>query len=128
MEHYFYTMKLKTVFAILFIVLYTSCSKSSSPGGGGGGGGGGAVDCSVVAKSFSTNVQPITSSRCAIPGCHAAGSTNGPGELTTYQQIFNARAQIRPAVSSGLMPQGSTLTQAQINTIVCWIDSGAPNN
>jgi len=126
-------MKLKAVLFVLVIVTYTSCSKSSSSGGstggtGGGGGGGGTVDCSVIAKSFSTNVQPIISSRCAIPGCHGAGSVNGPGELTNYQQIFNARSQIRPAVSSGLMPQGGSLTQAQINTIVCWIDSGAPNN
>jgi hypothetical protein len=26
------------------------------------------------------------------------------------------------------MPQGSTLTTAQKNSILCWIDSGAPNN
>ena len=119
-------MKLKSIAAILMIVLFASCSKSSSNGGGGGGTG--TVNCSTVAKSFSANVQPITSTRCAISGCHAAGSANGPGELTTYQQIFNARSQIRPAVLSGLMPQGSTLTQSQINSIVCWIDSGAPNN
>jgi len=127
-------MKLKAVFFILVIVTYASCSKSSSSAGGtgggsgGGGGGNGTVDCSAIAKSFSANIQPIISSRCAISGCHGAGSVNGPGELTTYQQIFNARSQIRPAVSSGLMPQGSSLTQAQINTIICWIDSGAPNN
>lgn len=121
-------MKQKIAAAILIIVLFTACSKSSTSGGSNGGGSNGNVDCGTAAKSFSANVQPIISGRCAIPGCHAAGSTNGPGELTTYQQIFNARAQIRPAVSSGLMPQGSSLTQAQINTIICWIDSGAPNN
>jgi len=120
-------MKQKLATAILIIVLFTACSKPGTNGGGGNGGNGN-VDCATVAKSFSANVQPITSSRCAVPGCHGAGSVNGPGELTTYQQIFNARAQIRPAVSSGLMPQGSSLTQAQINTIICWIDSGAPNN
>jgi hypothetical protein len=26
------------------------------------------------------------------------------------------------------MPQGPTLTTAQKNSIICWIDSGAPNN
>jgi hypothetical protein len=31
-------------------------------------------------------------------------------------------------VLSGLMPQNATLTTAQKNTIICWIDSGAPNN
>src|SRR5438477_11583315 len=110
-------MKLKTATAILFIFLFIGCSKSNT-GGGTGNGGNGNIDCSVVAKNFSANVQPITSTRCAISGCHAAGSSNGPGELTTYQQIFNARSQIRPAVLSGLMPQGSSLTQAQINNII----------
>jgi hypothetical protein len=127
LNHIFYTMKPITVLFVLVIVVFFSCSKSSS-GGGGGGGGNGTADCSTIAKSFSANVQPITSTRCAISGCHAAGSINGPGELTTYQQIFAARAQIRSAVASGVMPKGSSLTQAQINTIVCWIDAGAANN
>jgi hypothetical protein len=26
------------------------------------------------------------------------------------------------------MPQSGTLTQAQINAFICWIDSGASNN
>src|SRR5215210_478071 len=98
-------MKLKNFvpFVIIIILLFTACSKSSSGGGSTGGGGNGNVDCNSVPKSFSANVQPITSTRCAISGCHAAGSNNGPGELTTYQQIFNARMQIRPAVLSGTM-------------------------
>ena len=121
-------MKWKSIFAIIIIVSFFACSKGSSGGGSTGGGGNGTIDCAGAAKSFSANVQPITSTRCAIPGCHNAGSANGPGELTTYQQIFNARAQIRPAIASGLMPQGSSLTQSQINSIVCWIDAGALNN
>jgi len=71
-------MKLKSVATIFIIAWFAACSKGSS--GNGDGGGNGNVDCSVVAKSFSANVLPITSSRCAIAGCHAAGSTNGPGE------------------------------------------------
>jgi hypothetical protein len=26
------------------------------------------------------------------------------------------------------MPQSGTISQAQINAFICWIDSGAPNN
>ena len=106
------------IITILLIIL--ACSKKKDPPV--------TVDCNAVPKSFSSNVSPITSTRCALSGCHEAGSVNGPGPLTSYQQIFSARVNIRSAVTSGLMPQGSTLTQAQINTIVCWIDSGAPNN
>jgi len=48
--------------------------------------------------------------------------------LTTYQQVFNARTSVRSSVASGSMPKGSTLSDAQKNAILCWIDSGAPNN
>jgi hypothetical protein len=116
-------MKFFSVIILLISLTGLACSKGSDPHTNNNG-----VDCSTIAKSFSANVMPLVSSRCAISGCHASGSTNGPGELITYQEIFNARGNIRSAVSSGLMPQGSTLTQSQINTILCWIDSGAPNN
>jgi uncharacterized membrane protein len=113
---------LGVVFLIIAFILF-ACSKGSS-----GGGGNTNVDCSIVPKTYSADVSPIISTRCAITGCHAAGSVNGPGELITYQEIFNARSNIRSAVSSGLMPQGSSLTQSQKNSITCWIDNGAANN
>ena len=109
-------------FLFIFSVLVAfSCSKD--------GGGTTAVDCSTVTnKAFAANVDPIIQSSCNIASCHAAGSVNGPGPLTNYTQVFNARSQVRTAVQSGLMPQGSTLSTAQKNSIICWIDSGAPNN
>jgi len=128
---------LKPVINILFIIavsfaMVTACSKSGGTGngnGGGGGGGGSTVNCSTVAnKAFAADVNPIIQSSCNVPNCHQTGSTNGPGALTNYTQVFNARALIRSAVNSGLMPQGSMLTTAQKNSIICWIDSGAPNN
>ncbi len=101
-----------------FIVL--SCSKSGS---------GSSVDCSTVTnKAFAANIDPIIQSTCNIASCHATGSINGPGPLTNYSQVFAARSQVRAAISSGQMPQGSTLSQSQKNSIICWIDSGAPNN
>ena len=103
------------------------CSKSS--GGGTGGGGGTTVNCATITnKAFTADVSPIIQSTCNVAGCHAAGSTNGPGPLTTYNEVFNARSQVRTAISTGAMPQGSTLLTAQKNSIICWIDGGALNN
>jgi len=79
-------------------------------------------------KSFSSDVNPIIQSVCATSGCHNAPSTNGPGALTNYQQVFNARADIRSAVASGIMPKNTNLSAAQKSAILCWIDSGASNN
>ncbi|MBL7733415.1 MAG: hypothetical protein JNM88_19765 [Chitinophagaceae bacterium] len=108
----------------LVVLLSSSCSKD-----GGGGGGTTTVDCSTVSnKAFAADVNPIIQSTCAISGCHASGSTNGPGALTSYTEIFNARTNIRSAVSSGRMPQTGSLSTSQKNSIICWIDGGAPNN
>ncbi len=114
------------LFAIITLplIVITGCSKENN-----GGGGGTTVNCSLVTnKAFAADVNPVIQTVCAAAGCHANGSSNGPGALTNYAQVFSARAQIRSAVSSGLMPQGSTLSSSQKNSILCWIDSGAPNN
>ena len=116
------------VFVFILIIISSvfisaSCSKSGS------GGGGTSLDCNTVTnKAFAADVKPIIQSSCAIGGCHDAVSTNGPGPLTNYSQVFNARTAIRTAVSAGTMPKTGSLTSSQKNSILCWIDSGAPNN
>ena len=116
------------VFAMLACVaVIISCSKSGGTTGGGGDNNN-TLDCSAVAKTFSTDANPIFQTFCNQAGCHNNGSTNGPGPLTNYAQIFSARSDIRAAVAAGVMPQNTTLSLSQRNTILCWIDSGAPNN
>ena len=86
------------------------------------------ADCST-AKSYATDVSPIIQSYCATnSGCHASGSSHGPGALTTYAQIYSARSSIRTAVANGSMPENGSLSNDQKNAIICWIDSGASNN
>jgi hypothetical protein len=110
-------------------VVIISCSKGSTGGGGGSGGGGGTVNCATVTnKAFAADVNPIIQASCNVAGCHASGSTNGPGPLTNFTQVAGAANAIRSAVSSGAMPKNSSLSTAQKNSIICWVDSGAPNN
>ena len=84
------------------------------------------IDCTSVNASFAADVLPIIQTVCQ--GCHGAGSTNGPGELTNYTQISNAAARIKTAVVTGFMPRVGSLSAGQIRLISCWVDSGAPNN
>lgn len=118
--------------AIILTCLAISCSKGdgtdNNTGGGNGGGGSNPNICNTTPKTFAADVDPIIQTFCNVAGCHSSGSVNGPGPLTNYTQVFNARSLIRPAISSGAMPQNTTLTSTQKNTIICWIDSGAPNN
>ncbi len=127
-------MKKGILVILASFLLIVSCSKSSGGGGGGGGtggggGGGGTVNCTGVASAFAANVNPIIQSTCATDAtCHGVGSANGPGPLLTYTQISGASATIKSAVSSGTMPKVGTLTTAQKNSIICWVNNGALNN
>ncbi len=104
-----------------YLILVTiSCSKENT--------GGNNNNCNAVPKAFAADVNPIIQTFCNQAACHNPGSVNGPGPLTNYTEVFNARTNIRAQVQAGLMPQNTTLTAAQKNTIICWIDSGAPNN
>jgi len=88
----------------------------------------GASTCDGVNASFAADVMPIIQSSCAKPDCHASGSINGPGALTSYTQIKNAASDIKSAVVSRFMPKEGSLTQSQIKSISCWVDGGALNN
>ena len=123
----------KTNINLLFIcvlfALSNSCSKSDSAINSGGGGGAITFSCSGISPKFSTDVQPILTSVCSVNNsCHASGASNSGGPFTTYTEVFAKRSNIRAAILSGTMPQTGTLSQAEINTFICWIDSGAPNN
>ncbi|MEI7492409.1 MAG: hypothetical protein WCK92_13495 [Bacteroidota bacterium] len=100
------------VFGLLvFSLLMVSCKKSStSPAY--------TPDCSGAAKSFSSNVLPVIQSSCV--GCHS--------KYSNYSGITADKAAIKSTIVDGSMPQGSSLSTAQKNSVVCWIDNGALNN
>ncbi|MBK6392294.1 MAG: hypothetical protein IPK94_04430 [Saprospiraceae bacterium] len=126
--------KITFAFSFTILMLLNACSKDEDNGdsggnnGGNSGGGNTTVDCGPVAKAFAADVKPIITASCTGSTCHASGSGNGPGALLTYDQINAAKVNIKSAVSSGLMPKEGKLTTAQKNTIICWIEAGAPNN
>jgi hypothetical protein len=110
--------------AISVGTIVSSCSKDS-----GGGNNTFTVDCNTVTnKLFGAHVAPIIQSSCAISGCHAAGSTNGPGPLTSHPEIAAAASRIKTAVANGSMPKNSSLSSSQKSSIICWVDAGAQNN
>ena len=124
-------MKKTVIIATVLVVLF-ACSKSvnnMSSNSNSATGNTTSIDCGGVPKSFSTNVDPIIQGACATgANCHGTGSTNGPGELLNYAEVHTASAQIRSAVLSGVMPKTGSLTTAQKNSIICWIDNGSTNN
>lgn len=88
----------------------------------------GGTNCVGAANKFS-NVNPIIQSKCAFsPSCHAVGTTNAGGPLTSYDLIKAKASQIKLQVQTGLMPQTGSLTPTELQSIVCWVEAGAPNN
>ena len=85
--------------------------------------------CTVENAKYSTDVSIIIQTSCATnSACHAAGSINGPGPLLNYTAVKNSASAIKIAVETRSMPRGSTLSDADINKIKCWVESGALNN
>lgn len=113
------------------ILLAVSCSKKDSDPGTGGSGSGGTrtFSCTGISPKFSTEIQPILTTVCAVnSNCHASGSTNSGGPFTSYAEVNAKKSNIRAAILSGAMPQTGSITQAQVNSFICWIDGGAVNN
>ncbi|MCX6306898.1 MAG: hypothetical protein NT040_18180 [Bacteroidetes bacterium] len=75
-------------------------------------------DCTGAVKSYSSDVSPIIQSACA--NCHS--------NFSNYAQISGDKSAIRSKIVDGSMPQGGSLSAAQKNNVVCWIDNGALNN
>lgn len=112
-------------------VFFLSCSKKSSTSSDGGSGGSGTktFSCTGITPGFNADVKPILNTVCSInSNCHASGTVNSGGPFTTYAEVNAKKSNIRAAILSGVMPQSGSITQAQINAFICWIDSGAPNN
>lgn len=118
---------------------------------------GGVPDVLVVNPQFARDIQPIFTKRCAQGGCHTSASAQLGLVLqagAAYDSLVNKKAtldtafvRVKPGdhVNSFLwrmlqpdstlrdlqprMPLAATpLTDNQLQTIVNWIDEGAPNN
>ena len=92
--------------------------------------------------SFSADISPILTNRCATAGCHVAGGPHGV-DLRTYDTISaggdagaivaagNAReSEVVKQIVQGRMPPppAEPLEAAQTQRIIDWINEGAENN
>ena len=91
--------------------------------------------------SFSADISPILTERCAIAECHVV---DGPHDidLRTYDTLMKGgdegvivitgdarESEIIEEIAEGKMPpEGPPLDAAQIQLIIDWINEGAKNN
>ena len=89
--------------------------------------------CDSDPLTYDANIIPIVQAKCAIPGCH--NGSLGPDLIwTEYSDlsILAANGELKRRVLNRIMPPAESpngpLNQEQINTIVCWVDQGYPEN
>src|SRR3954468_24790961 len=90
---------------------------------------------SLPAQTFTKDVAPILQAHCQ--GCHRSGEA-APFSLLTYEQARPWAKAIKAAVLRKKMPpwvadpqfgkfsNDRSMSQADINTIVAWVDGGVP--
>jgi hypothetical protein len=91
------------------------------------------VDCNGFnTVSFANDIQPILQANCAIPDCH--NGDNGAAIDWRDADKFKAHAEeakrrvALPKTHGDHMPRVGEITDAQISSIVCWAEQGAPIN
>jgi hypothetical protein len=79
--------------------------------------------CDGSHPTYQSEIKSIIDSRCSTSNCH-------PG-YNTYEGLLpdlEGGDFRREVLENQSMPQGSSLTQQQINSIQCWVNDGYPEN
>ena len=79
--------------------------------------------CDGSNPTYNGAIKTILDARCGSASCHP-NYTSYDG-LSSILQNGDFKREV---LTSQTMPQGSSLTQEQINKIQCWADNGFPEN
>ena len=87
--------------------------------------------------SFSEDIQPIFNGTCAVSGCHDSGTQESgvqygteviePGDPNN-SPIVDKISNKDPEFGERMPLNRQPLSDAEIDSIIAWIDDGAPNN
>jgi cytochrome c5 len=77
---------------------------------------------------YSNGVKAVIDNNCVM--CHGGVFASGGVDLTTYANVkakaLDGRLKDRITNSNNPMPPSGLMKQAKIDSIICWIDKGAP--
>jgi len=100
----------------LALILFTSCKKEKdsdklTP------------TCDGSSPTYQSTIKSIIDSKCATPNCHSTFS-----DYSGLQPILQDGSFRREVLVDQTMPEGSSLSQDQLNKIQCWVNNGFPEN
>lgn len=82
-------------------------------------GGTSSVDCSTNPDTYASYGQTFIDSQCRT--CHQHSSQYG-----TQAAVQASLTRIESEISSGKMPEGTTLSTAEKSRVLAWLGCGAP--
>lgn len=109
-----------TILMMLLSVSIFGCSKEDKKM---------SVTCDGSNLAYNTGISSIINANCNNSSCH--GSNSPHGSFTTYsglQGVISNGAFNSQVIVNQTMPQGSSLTQSELNKLKCWVDNGYPEN
>jgi hypothetical protein len=112
-----YKLMKNVAIPFLFLaVIVWGCSNNDEPE---------TFNCNTVV-TYTDDVLPIFEAKCQDAGCHP---TNG--NWFDYTIAKNMASEIKRRITlsdsdPAKMPKVGSLTKAQIETIVCWVNNGTP--
>lgn len=77
--------------------------------------------CNGSAATYTSNVKTIIDNNCI--SCHSSFTTYSGLTSVTSSGDFE-----KYVMKKQTMPKGSELTQDELNTLQCWVESGYPEN
>ena len=80
---------------------------------------------------YSTKVKPVIAAKCAIPGCHGAGSKIADFTIDSVVKSKADNSRMRSMVFelNIMQPQSAaTRTDQEKEILKCWLDNGAAQN
>lgn len=101
-------IKLSSILFSMVVATVAGCSKSNPA-------------CDGSTPTYNSEISSILTSNCASGGCHSSYSS-----YSGLSGILNNGQFERVVLTNRSMPQGGKLTNAELNSIQCWVDNGFP--
>ncbi|MGI9549908.1 MAG: c-type cytochrome [Aurantibacter sp.] len=77
--------------------------------------------------SYGADIRPLIDNNC-MPCHNGDGSSPQAPNLLTYESVEGVSSIIREVTQTRRMPLNGMITDAEIESIRCWVDNGALNN
>lgn len=85
--------------------------------------------CDTANVTWSSDIQPLIQSNCAIPGCHVPGAQSPA--LNSYSAVQANAAAIKGVIADGapfFMPPSGKLPACDQQKVADWVSRGALEN